>query len=66
MQLKWDETRAQLAARLGRACSDAELAEELGLMGGEAECLAEMRRMTRDKDRCGVSTLPRMRHTWAG
>ena len=48
-QLAWHETQTELTERLGRPCTDDELATELGLTGGAAEYKSEMTKMSKDK-----------------
>jgi hypothetical protein len=48
-QLRWTAVRVELAERLGCCPTDAQLALELGLPGGDQEFQREWRRMERDK-----------------
>ena len=48
-QLSWQQTRDDLSETLGRECTDAEVASELKLKGGEKEYRRQMDIMSRDK-----------------
>jgi RNA polymerase primary sigma factor len=48
-QLSWQQTRDDLSETYGRECTDAEVASELKLKGGEKEYRRQMDIMSRDK-----------------